>query len=161
MVINKHATKIRTRDGTRNSSSLDPRGSGPFLTPRFPEEQIRSLLGSSRSSPTFLEDLENWLSICIMHKRRIKIYQLSKKIILKVHSIYHIPFIKKIFSVFSQSWSALKSATLDLSMNVSIVQQNLPCKIYISVLVWLSSLQNQYKYECMHCSEKTSLQSLH
>ena len=27
-----------TRDGTRNSSSLDPRGPGPFFTPRFPEE---------------------------------------------------------------------------------------------------------------------------
>ena len=27
-----------SRDGTRNSSSLDPRGPGAFFTPRFPEE---------------------------------------------------------------------------------------------------------------------------
>ena len=51
--------KIAARDGTRNSSSLDPRGPGPFFTPRFPEEYILSLLGSSRSSPKLLEDLEN------------------------------------------------------------------------------------------------------
>ena len=38
---------VQTRDGTRNSSSLDPRGPGPFFTPRFPEEQILSLLDSS------------------------------------------------------------------------------------------------------------------
>ena len=29
---------LAARDGTRNSSSLDPRGPGPFFTPRFPEE---------------------------------------------------------------------------------------------------------------------------
>jgi hypothetical protein len=30
--------EVPTRDGTRNSSSLVPRGPGPFFTPRFPEE---------------------------------------------------------------------------------------------------------------------------
>ena len=29
---------VPTRDGTRNSSSLDPWGPGTFFTPRFPEE---------------------------------------------------------------------------------------------------------------------------
>ena len=29
---------VSNRDGTRNSSSLDPRGPKPFFTPRFPEE---------------------------------------------------------------------------------------------------------------------------
>ena len=32
------AAEVPDRDGTRNSSSLDPRGPGPFFTPRFPEE---------------------------------------------------------------------------------------------------------------------------
>ena len=31
-------SKVSIRDGTRNSSSLNPRGPGPFFTPRFPEE---------------------------------------------------------------------------------------------------------------------------
>ena len=47
------------RDGMRNSPFLVPQGPRPFFTPRFPEEQILSLLGSSRSSPKFAKDLEN------------------------------------------------------------------------------------------------------
>ena len=49
----------QSRDGTRNSSSLVPRGPGPFFTPRFPEEYILSILESSRSTPKFFKDLEN------------------------------------------------------------------------------------------------------
>ena len=45
-------------DDTRNSPFLVPRGPGPFFTPRFPEEYILSLLGSSKSLPKFLEDFE-------------------------------------------------------------------------------------------------------
>ena len=36
--IGRYFADTVTRDGTRNSSSLDPRGPRPFFTPRFPEE---------------------------------------------------------------------------------------------------------------------------
>ena len=50
---------------------------------------------------------------------------------------------------------------LNITMIVSTVQQNLPCKIYmrisLNLYVWICF----YKYNCKHCSTKYSLQNLH
>jgi len=43
------------------------------------------------------------------------------------------------------------NSLLNIDMNVSIAQKNLSCKIYINVAFNLYEFAFKYRYECKHC----------